>query len=155
MGIKGMRTMYDAVNAGSIPITASLVAGYVNGVFEWSSASWGRFPHATHVGINVTGNLRDGGTILDVERFDATVENIPDWVRGREAEGEMHGIYIERSNLILCQDILKEVGIPTAVWCADWTKAEHQVQGCVAVQYLPGLRYDVSAVYNPGWHPTL
>jgi hypothetical protein len=149
--------MYDSVTPSAIPASARMVAGYVNGDFAWSRADWARFPHAAQIGINVTGRLADGGTIIDVETGDATTAAIPGWVRGREAAGQMHGVYCQLSRLPEVQAVLRAVPIPTAIWVASWTPSvPHQVPGCVATQFVnrASIDYDLSAVYNDDWHPT-
>ena len=148
-----IRIMYDSTDAASIPKSAVMVAGYINGAFKWSADDWARFPNAAHVQINVTGDVADGGDILDVERFDATVLQIPDWVKQRDAVGGMHGIYCNRSSLLTVQRVLAAIPITTALWVADWTNAPHQVAGCVATQFENTPGYDLSAVYNDAWHP--
>ena len=148
------RIMYDSVSPAGIPEGAELVGGYVNGRFKWTPADWARFPRAAHVGVNVNGDLADGGDILDVERFDAVPGQIPAWVRGRHAAGGMHGVYCSLATLPAVQAILRSIPIPTAIWVADWTDAAHQVTGCAATQYRNTPGYDESAVYDDGWHPT-
>ena len=74
-----MRTMYDSIHASAIPANAKMVAGYVDGLFKWSTADWARFPHAVKVRIACFGHT-DSGQVLDVEAGNATPAQAPAWV---------------------------------------------------------------------------
>ena len=87
-----MRIMYDLVNAGAIPTSAVLVAGYVDGRYRWSAADWARFPNATHVPIAVFPST-NAGVVLDVETGDATPAQAPGWVKMRRAAGVDPTVY--------------------------------------------------------------
>jgi hypothetical protein len=82
---------FDATAPGarSIPRSAFAVAGPVNGAnrsFIWTRDQWELFPHAGKIGYNTTGDP-ELGTMLDVERFDATPDHIAAWWDNRHAAG--------------------------------------------------------------------
>src|ERR1035437_3344497 len=75
-----MGTMYDSTNADDIPSGAEIVAGYIDGGFDWSVANWERFSDAQKIRITVTAsNLQ--ADVLDVENGDASPGQAAEWVR--------------------------------------------------------------------------
>lgn len=91
-----MRTLYDSVNPAAIPLTAAMVAGYVDGMYAWKPADWARFPRAVHVRIACFASTNDGH-VLDVERGDATPVQAPGWVQKRRAAGVDPSVYCSMS----------------------------------------------------------
>ena len=77
----------------TLPFTPTLQALYANGKFR-APLHYGR----GKVFIDVTGGIPNGAMWLDVERFDATVADVPGWLDERARFGE-GGIYCSRSNL--------------------------------------------------------
>jgi hypothetical protein len=144
------RTMYDSINATSIPLDAEMVAGYGNGEFTWTAAAWARFPHARHVRIDVTGTDPAGCGVLDVERGDATPAAAGPWILARLGHGRAV-IYCNLSTLPAVQSAAR--GLDYSLWLADWTGHAHQVGGAIAVQYRNTPGYDLSVVYDDSWHP--
>jgi hypothetical protein len=91
------RTMYDSIHPLAIPLTATMVAGYVDGAWPWMAASnlgWvrGRWPAATRVRVAVFASTNDGA-VLDVEAGDATPTQAPGWVTRRRAAGVDPTVY--------------------------------------------------------------
>ena len=77
--------MRDSTTATDIPAHGTdLVAGYINGKFEWTPADYSRFPGIPHVFIDINGSHPNAG-VLDVEPGCAPVEVVPAWVKARKA----------------------------------------------------------------------
>ena len=76
-----------------LPFTPALQALYANGRFR-SPLHYGK----GKVFIDVTGGMPNGAMWLDVERFDATVADVPGWLDERARFGE-GGIYCNRDVL--------------------------------------------------------
>lgn len=162
------RVMRDSTNAADIPLTGTdIVAGYDNGLYGWSKAEWGRFPHVPHVGIDVIGNHYTSG-VLDVERGDASITTAVAWVREKRTKhigSYVPVIYTSRSNLTPLYNAMNAAGFRIArdfkVWVAtlDGTKTLSDMTGVVAVQWagesLTHGHYDESVVYDTTWKTTL
>lgn len=151
------RLMYDSTNPELIPASAAMVAGYINGSYAWQPWAWARFPHAIHVTINVNGNLADGGDVLDVERYDATPEMVPAWVKGRKAAGaRWHAVYCSLSKLDAVRAACQGQDVPDfGIWVAEWTGQPHEIAGTVGTQFASLTSYDLSAIYDATWHPAV
>lgn len=155
------REMYDSVNANNIPTDIPLVAGYVNGQFQWPQSWWDRFPgHYRHVGIDVFGTAPTIASVLDVEQFDATPQISVEWVKARNATKPEYPpvLYVNRSNLDTVVSLNSKAGHVLGrdymVWVAtlDGTKELPNMHGVVAVQYHDAGGYDQSVVYDDAWH---
>jgi hypothetical protein len=86
--------MFDSVEAHLIPTDAPAVAGYVDGAFENYNELKDRFPHAKHASIAVRSS--SDADILDVERGDASPDQVPDWVKrqlNHRKTGAKPGLY--------------------------------------------------------------
>lgn len=105
------RTMYDSVQASAIPVTAQLVAGYVDGLYAWSPADWRRFPNSVHVPICVD-PAHGQGVVLDVENGDARPDQAPGWVRERRAAGVDPTVYTGLSQWQAVQDAFNRAWVP-------------------------------------------
>ena len=158
-----MRRMFDAVNPGNIPVTAQMVAGYVDGLYAWSLADWARFPHAVKVRAAVSPFTNDGH-VLDVEAGDASPDQAPGWAQMRRAAGVHPTIYTgygyNGQTWALVINAFHNAGIAEPEW---WIAAmpgngPNLYPGTVAHQYAGGITapYDTSAVadYWPGVDPT-
>lgn len=148
-----IRTMYDAVNPANIPSHAKMVAWYPR---MWKVSPAQAFPHATAVSIAQHPDQLDCD-VLDIERFDATVEDLPGWIeKKRKLHHRWHGAYCSLSIADQVVPILRRT--QSGLWCAQWTGEPHQivVDGFTAsaVQYLNNKEagYDLSAVYQASWH---
>ncbi len=156
-----MRTMYDSVSAGSIPTTAQMVAGYVDGRYAWSAEDWARVPNAIKVRIAVFASTNDGH-VLDVERSDATPAQAVGWVQRRRAAGVDPTVYCGYStngySWALVIDAFKSARCPEPhYWVAAYPgNGPNLYPGSVAHQYANPLTsgggYDLSVVadYWPG-----
>jgi hypothetical protein len=159
------RTMYDGINTLAAGIAkefpdAEMVAGYINGDFEWSPRDWNLFPHAVHVTISITANA-DAGDVLDVESGDATVEQAAGWITKRKASGyHQPTIYCNLSTLPAVREATGDLilGVDWACWVADFTNEPHQVTApgtpkatCAATQFKSTDAFDVSSVFDDEW----
>lgn len=137
-----------------LPFTPALQALYINGLYA-TPARYGR----GRVYIDVTGAAPDKAMWLDVERFDATPDIVPDWldVRAPYSEG---GIYCSRDSLAAVEEAAGPR--PHLLWVAtlDGTLTvqlpSSGVGQLVAVQAIPGamlgiLPADASVVTDPGY----
>jgi hypothetical protein len=151
--------MYDSVEAGAIPTTAELVAGYVDGHFIWTDADWARFPTARKVRIAVFAQT-DDGHVLDVEQGNANPAEAPGWVLMRRKAGVNPTVYCSLSlwTTIRNQFIGQAVAEPQW-WIASYDNHPAIPVGAIAKQYaddtMIGKHYDVSAVVDnwPGIDP--
>lgn len=149
------RNMYDGVTPGSIPAGATIVAGYVNGAFSNMNGLATRFPHAIRVGIAVTADF-DGGTVLDVEKGDATPAKAPGWVAMRREAGVDPTIYCNTSTWASVKAAFASAKIaPPHYWIADWGGESTIPTGAIARQWRSTPGYDQSSVaaYWPGVDP--
>lgn len=154
-----MRTMYDSVTAADIPTTATMVAGYVDGVPRWSPADWARFPGAIKVRIALD-PATDDGHVLDIERGAANPDQAPGWVRRRRAAGVTPTVYC---SLALWPAVRQQFAVQYVDEPLYWIAAYpgggplNVPDGAVAHQFAgentgSGGHYDLSAVrdYWPG-----
>ena len=141
--------MYDSVTARDIPLSARMVAGYVDGTYTWTAADWARFPHAVHVTISAIGRVN--AHVLDVERGDATPDFAPGWVRRRRGVGADPTIYCNASTWPAVRAAFRAQGVAEPhYWIALWDGRAQPVSGAVAKQYADppasGGHYDLSIV---------
>lgn len=152
------RTMYDGINsdASVIPITAELVAGYVDGLYAWTQADWDRFPHSIHVGIAVH-QTTDAGDVLDVENGNASPAESVGWVEMRRRAGADPSVYMSLDVWPQVQAAFRSAGVPEPhYWVAHYDGVQEIPAGAVAKQYQNGPSWDLSVVadYWPGVDPT-
>lgn len=151
-----MRTFYDAVSPGNIPTTAQGVAGYIDGLYAWKPADWARFPNVPHVRIAVFASTLDGNC-LDVERYDATPDQAPDWCTKRRAAGVDPTVYCSESVWPQVRAAFQSRNIPEPhYWIAAYPGPGATIySGAVAHQYSDPGPFDLSVVadYWPGVDP--
>lgn len=87
--------MYDSISAASIPATATIMAGYINGNYRSYEAMRARFPFQTVLSISV--DPHQAADILDIETGDATPAQSPAWVNLSRAAGHHPTLYMNRS----------------------------------------------------------
>lgn len=145
--------LYDAVNAGNIPLSAPAVAGYCDGAFRWPASSWALFPRAVRLRI-ATSASTDDGHVGDVESGDMTPALAVPWVVRRRAAGMDPAIYCSLSTWPQCRSEFGAQGVSEPRWwVADWNDpTPHLLPGTVATQYRHGLApgYDLSQA-DPAW----
>ncbi len=141
-----MEIMYDGVNPENIPATAGVVAGYVDGPYQWHTDGWDRFPRASHVGICIN-PAHDTGEVLDVEPGDSTPEHAVNWVKVRREHGVEPAIYCSKSAWEFVRHAFYEAGIAQPVyWIAEWNGSPALEPGESAHQYRNTPGYDLSVV---------
>jgi len=148
--------MYDAITPANIPVTAQLVAGYVDGKYAWTAASWARFPHSVKARIAVFSSTNDGH-ILDVEAGCSSPANAPGWVVRRRAKGIDPTVYCSLSAWPTVRTAFHNAGVAEPHW---WIAAypgngAKLYPGSVAHQWQNPGPVDISVVadYWPGVDP--
>lgn len=131
-----MSTLFDSVNWASIPVTAPIVAGYIDGRYKWPAAAWARFPSAIKLKITVFGDK--SADIGDCENGDMTVNQEAQWAHAVAFQNRIPVAYSDKSDAPLIKALC--TSIPLAQWIADPTGVSHIVPGSVATQW--------------GWFPT-
>jgi hypothetical protein len=164
------RIMGDATTLASIPLTVSIVGVYRNGRYAADPAVVNqRFPLSrfVHVWIDVDASCPASAQVLDVEKFDATPEQAPGWVKARRkaVHTSLPTVYCNRSTLPAVLAECAAEGLIAAehyqLWIAtldngeSWNGRElRTIPGVVAVQLeTVGGAWDRSVVYEPRWHP--
>jgi hypothetical protein len=164
------RIMGDATTLANIPLTVAIVGVYRNGRYMADpNALNQRFPLSryVHVWIDVDGSCPGSAQVLDVERFDATPEQAPAWVKARRkvVHTSLPTLYCDRSTLpaVLAECAAEGLiaGEHYQLWIAtldnstEWNGRElRTIPGVVAVQLeTVGGAWDRSVVYEPRWHP--
>jgi hypothetical protein len=137
-----MVTMFDNVEASTIPADAQACAGYVDGNFADVVPMKAKFPHLDAMGRVVTVSTQGApARILDVETgnpipaSDAAV-----WVKRMiAAKVWMPGVYTFKSNMGNVQTALDNAklvhGKDYVLWIADWTFVAHLPAGFEACQW--------------------
>lgn len=150
------RTMYDSVTPGAIPSTATMVAGYVDGLYSNVNAMRARFPKAQLVEIAVSSHT-DAGQVLDVETGDATPSGAVSWVQMRRRAGADPTVYCNESVWPSVKSAFRTANVKEPhYWVASWDGNPTIPAGAVAKQYknskMVGHNYDVSSIstYWPG-----
>jgi hypothetical protein len=151
--------MDDSTSAAGIPADATMVAGYVDGLWPSYAAIVERFPGAVHVGIAVN-PADNAGDVLDVENGDATPAQVPAWWAMRSQAGVPRPCaYVNRSNLGAVDQALVDARIPVwaaVLWVAtlDRTVASgtsphgYPIVACQTWDYGG---YDESVVFDDNW----
>lgn len=145
--------MRDSIDPFAIPLAnLAAVAGYADGIFEWTSAGWARFPPSV-VPLSIVVFAGDQGDILDVEMGDASPADCPGWAdRFDRPNRRRPTIYSNRSTI---GAIRQAMGSRPFDWWAATLDGNQDVPGAVAVQYagsdLTGGAFDESIIVDPGW----
>ena len=154
------RKMGDSTTAADIPPGMALVAGYVDGLYQWSAADWALHPKATQVRVAVFASTNDGH-VLDVETGDATPDQAPSWVTMRRAAGIEPSIYCSEMNgwSAVRQAFFDQGVVEPSYWVANYNGNQAIPPDAVSKQYanqpMTGGHYDLSSVadYWPGVDP--
>lgn len=151
------RYMYDSVNPAAIPSSATMVAGYADGLYANIPAMRARFPHATIVTIAVSHNSR--AHVLDVETGDATPAQAVQWLTQTMADldnGQLT-VYCNMDAWPSVRTVIRAAGIKEPNWwVARYDGNDTLPTGAVAKQYIGDYNgYDRSVVadYWPGVDP--
>lgn len=139
--------MRDSTRAGLIPLDTPVVAGYADGLWAWTAADWGLFPHA--VKLSICAHPASAGDILDVEMGDAVPDDVPGWIDRFNRPGRRHPtIYCSRSAITA---VRIAAGQRPFDWWAATLDGTTSVPGAVAVQYADLGGYDESVILDPTW----
>lgn len=139
--------MRDSVSAGAIPLDTPVVAGYADGLYQWSASDWGRFPNSVQLSIAV--HPATSADILDVETGDATPDDCPGWVDRFHRGGRRRPtIYCNRTTWPQVKWALGARQVDYWISTLDGTQT---VPGAVAVQYKDFGGYDESIIQDPSW----
>lgn len=142
------RIMYDSVRVQGIPEGATLVAGYVDGIYANVGSLQRRFPNATVVRIAVSAHTNDGH-VLDVETGDATPLGAVEWVKNRRLAGHDPSVYCNSGVWPSVRKAFRDAGVPEPhYWIAQWDGHKTIPTGAVAKQYTNGHDYDTSVVVD-------
>lgn len=149
------RVMYDGVTPSRIPSSATMVAAYVDGHYANVSPMKARFPHARLVTIAVFAST-NAGTVLDVEKGDATPTEAPGWVVKRRRAGVDPTVYCSESLWPTVRAVFRALNVPQPhYWIAHYDSVALIPEGAIAKQYKNTSGYDISVVadYWPGVDP--
>lgn len=120
--------MYDAVNVTAIPRDAEAVAGYVNGRWPTYWALVTEFPQAKKLSIAV--DAFHDADCLDVERFDASPDQAPAWVKKQIARGVKRPVVY--CSVAEAATVLRYLGLhgvkrdQIRLWTAHYTGRAHR-----------------------------
>jgi hypothetical protein len=148
--------MYDSVTPGSIPASATMVAGYADGKYANLTAMRARFPHARVVSIAVRYTTR--AQVLDVETGDATPAQAVLWctqTMADTANGELT-VYCNTSTWPQVRAAFKTAGVSEPqYWIAHYDNIAALPAGAIAKQYQNTAGWDRSVVADhwPGIDP--
>jgi hypothetical protein len=151
------RLMYDSITPGNIPSSATMVAGYADGLYSNLGAMRARFPHATIVSIAVRWTTR--AQVLDVETGDATPAQAVQWCTQTMADKSNHelSVYCNTDTWPSVREAFKAAGVTEPnYWVARYDGDPTIPAGAVAKQHIGDTHgYDVSSVsaYWPGIDP--
>ena len=160
--------MLDALHIDNLPdVGWDLLACYVNGALPESANNYAtarlRFPNAQILTITVNGALVTAD-VCDCESGDYTPQAAAAWAAWMIGQGRRPTVYASRSTWPLVVAELANLGVSAGA--VDWwattldntmgpsvTCTNGTAYPAVAVQYTDTGGYDVSVVYDDGWHP--
>jgi hypothetical protein len=132
-----LRVMFDSVDITHLPGDAEIVAGYVDGEWPTFDQLKAKFPRARRVSIAVSAQRE--ADVLDVEKGDATPQDVPGWVTRMRDLDRVPIVYTSRVNIGLVDSACNADHVaPPFYWVADWTGGAHLVSGSVATQWADG-----------------
>lgn len=141
------RFMYDSVDANTIPISAEVVAGYVDLNYAWPASGWARFPHAVKVRI-ATSPFTDDGHVYDFEPGnDMTPAHLVNWLGMRRRAGITPAVYMDAGRWPVVRQIVANARIPEPLyWVAHWGISPQIPAGAIGLQYKNTPGYDLSVI---------
>lgn len=158
--------MGDSAQWKNIPKTVNLAALYRNGLYAVNPADAAAWfgPKVGLLWIDVDGSQPGSCQILDVEKWDATPDQAPGWIKRRRAvvHTSLPTIYCDRSTLTenggvidSCQEAGLVAGRDYQLWISTLDGTSVFGPGIVASQYHggPSAPFDLSTVYDDRWHP--
>lgn len=156
------RTMYDGITASRLPVSAQMVAGYVDGLYKWSAADWARFPNSVKVRIAVFADTNDGH-VLDCEPGNCTPAQSVDWVLMRRRAGIDPTVYCNQTDPVTGWPAVRAAFRARGVaephyWVAKYDGVQSIPAGAIGKQYeddeTHGWDLSVIAEHWPGIDPT-
>ena len=139
--------MRDSTDPFAIPVDTPVVAGYGDGLFQWSSAGWARFPNS--IPLSIVCFPGSVGDILDIETGCASPADAPGWCDRFSRPGRRAPtLYVNRSNWDAVRAAVGSRQVDYWVATLDGTQ---DVPGAVAVQYIDTGAYDESVILDPTW----
>jgi len=146
--------MRDSTYPEDIPLEGlDVVAGYADGIYEWSSAGWSRFTPPI-IPLSIVVFASDVGDILDVERGNAAPSDVPGWLDRFNRPGRRRGtVYCNRNTIA---EVRMWAGArPFDWWAATLDGTTDGTDGAVAVQWKgsdrTGGHYDESVILDDSW----
>jgi hypothetical protein len=150
--------MYDSINPLNIPVTAELVASYLDyGPKEgWNTpGARERFPNSIQVDIVLSAQTL-AGQVLDVETGAALPTEAPSWVLSRRAHGVEPTVYMNFSTWPAVRQAFRDQNVVEPLyWTAGYATPPDPTipPGAVAHQYCDpasgsGGHYDLSSVLD-------
>lgn len=140
----------DSTNSNNLPVGLDAYAGYINGRYADFTAIAERFPSA-HL-LDITVNWSNVGTVLDIERLDATPSQAPVWARERLAAGVWCPVlYCSLDLMPTVISNMANAGIPRSsyrIWSAHYTGAAHICPGADGTQWVDHGGWDESLFSN-------
>lgn len=90
-----LRRFLDAVNWAAIPLDTSMVGGYVRpSPYAWPPEAWAAFHNAVQIRITPSATVaRLGVQVLDVERGDASPDQVPGWCEASRSATQEPTVY--------------------------------------------------------------
>lgn len=114
----------DSITPDSIPAEFTRVAAYYNGAYAWPREALARLTGG-HILISVTGDpdAAEAARCIDVERWDATPEQSPEFVGARFGCGHRDAlIYCSLATVPAVLHFNSPTDLhPWRLWLADWT----------------------------------
>jgi len=147
--------LFDSITPTDIPLTASAVAGYVDGAFRWPQSGWDRFTTPVKVRITVSGTVQ--ADAADVENGAMTITDAIEWVAARlAAQLPQSVIYCSQATWPSIRAAFDAHGVAQPWWwIADWNGRTDIPDGADAHQYVTapasGGHYDISVISPRLW----
>jgi hypothetical protein len=157
--------MYDSTNPNDIPLSAVMVAGYIDGIYAWPAFGWLRFAGKPSVKITAV-NADLNADVIDIESGAMSVAQAIAWAIAKHARGQYFTFYFSYDPVVnhatydQLQAGMNAAGIHSfGMWYANWNNNPNLYPNFIAHQYanpaLTGAHYDLSVVldYWPGVDP--
>lgn len=150
------RYMYDSIDPATIPTSATMVAGYADGLYANMNGMAARFPGAVRVSIAVA--YTTTAQVLDVETGDATPAEAVLWCTQTMAStpNSHLTVYCNTSTWPSVRQAFQSAGVTEPqYWVAAYDGDPTIPAGAVAKQYQNTSGWDLSSVadYWPGVDP--
>lgn len=136
-----------------------MVAGYVDGTFQWQESDWNRFTCDVMVRIATRADT-DDGHVADCEPGAMSVSGAVGWVDRRRQDGSDPSVYVSADRWPRVRAAFARAGVAEPHWwVARWNGKRGIPDGAVAHQFTgsagSGGHFDLSAVRDhwPGVDP--